>query len=184
MHMNYPNHLGALAVVLTEELEAALEDLSPSAAALLVWAEFRPGTTATALADVARIKQPTASRVLDGLERSGLIERRGAGGKSTPIYVTGVGQRRVRRLHAKRRQHMEQLLALLEPDQLVAFQKGMDVILQGVTTSRSRAHQICRLCEHRECTGSDCPVGSRATEIEAGGSAVSVARQDVGNGGS
>jgi DNA-binding MarR family transcriptional regulator len=68
------NKLGAFAVLLADTLESAYGGLSPSAASLLLTLYYTRNATATALAKVAGISQPTAERVLDGLVRQGFIE--------------------------------------------------------------------------------------------------------------
>src|SRR5450432_1233184 len=98
MHMNAANKLGALGLLLFDAMTGALDDLSGSAAALLLTLHYRPGMTATALAAVAGIAQPTAARVLDGLIRRGLMERQARSGRIAPLRLTRMGQQRAHSL--------------------------------------------------------------------------------------
>src|SRR5579859_6093093 len=100
MHMLLANKLGALGALLFDQMEGALGDLSPSAAALLLAMRYRAATTATELAAVAGVTQPTAVRVLDGLVRRGLIERRPRIGRIAPLRLTRAGQKRSHSLQA------------------------------------------------------------------------------------
>src|SRR5262249_51046029 len=84
MHMNLPNKLGALGVLVMDAMESVLGELSPSAAALLLTLRYRGEMTTTALAGIDGVAQPTAVRVADGLVRRGLLERRGRGGRAAP----------------------------------------------------------------------------------------------------
>lgn len=160
------NKLGALAVLLSDALEDSFGDLSPSAAALLSTLEHFNGSTASELAAVAGIAQPTATRVLDGLERQGLVRRGAKTGRQTPLHLTANGRRRSTRLKKARDDAMARLLDFVPEDRRNMFLTVVDGMLTGATTSRRFARTTCRHCDHGICTGPACPIGSRATEIE------------------
>ena len=160
------NKLGAFGVLLADCLERAWGELSSSAAALLLTLYYSPKATATELAKVARISQPTAARVLDGLVRQGLIERKGRTGQITALLVTRAGGRRARALEAARLRAMNDVLSGLRPPERASFERVLNTILASATTSRAQARSICRLCDHASCRGAVCPVGTRASEIE------------------
>lgn len=160
------NKLGALAVLLSDALEDSFEDLSPSAAALLSTLEHFDGSTASEIAAVAGIAQPTATRVLDGLDRQGLVRRGAKSGRRTPLHLTAGGRRRSTRLRKARDDAMARLLDLIPTPDRGAFLSTVDGMLAGATTSRRFARTTCRHCDHGICTGSACPIGTRATEIQ------------------
>ena len=117
MHMYDANKLGALGLLITDAMDAALGGTSPSAASLLLTLHYRPGITITQLAGVAGIAQPTAVRVLDGLEKRGyLVSRRERAGRSvrrlyraTPLgrEALAVAQARARELFRELMEHRE-----------------------------------------------------------------------------
>src|SRR6266478_2127251 len=111
MHMLLPNKLGTLAVLLGDTLEGAYGVLSPSAASLLLTLYYTRNATATALAKVAGISQPTAVRVLDGLVRQGFIERKSHTGRTTLLRVTRAGRERAVSLQAARIGAMAKILS-------------------------------------------------------------------------
>jgi DNA-binding MarR family transcriptional regulator len=164
--MLLPNKLGAFAVLLADNLESAHGVLSPSAASLLLTLYYTRNATATALAKVAGISQPTAVRVLDGLVRQGLIERRSHTGRTTLLRVTRAGRQRAVSLQAARLRAMEKSLSGLKTQERAMFERILDTILVAATTSRAFARTVCRLCDHAACEGPLCPIGSRASEIE------------------
>lgn len=166
MQMLLANRLGALSVLLMDALEGALGDLSPSAAAVLLTLYYRPDSTATALAKVVGIAQPTAVRVLDGLVRRGWIERRERIGRQTPLRLTVVGARRARSVQAARLKVLDRLLAILPKAERAAFARGLDALIAGAVTSRTFARTTCRLCDHQVCDGPRCPIGTRASALE------------------
>ncbi len=160
------NKLGALGVLISDTMDEALGDVSPSAAALLLTLFYREGITVTRLAEVADIAQPTAVRVLDGLASRGWVERQARTGRTTPLRLTAAGKAEAQRLQAARLAAMERLLSVLPERDRAGFESALDIILAGATISRASARTICRLCDHPSCMEPDCPVGNRATEIE------------------
>src|SRR5262245_53649246 len=166
MHMTIANKLGALGLLLTDAMGDALGDLSPSAAALLLTLRYHGDMTATALAAIAGISQPTAVRVADGLVRRGLIQRRDRAGRTAPLRLTRAGARQAEMLQRVRLKAIERLLVGLSAAERTAFERTLDKLLAAATSSRASARTTCRLCDHGSCDGPLCPIGSRATELE------------------
>ena len=160
------NKLGAFGVLLSDSLAKASDDLSLSAAALLLTLYYSPATTATELAKVGGVSQPTAVRVLDGLVRRGLIARKGRAGRTTLLQVTPAGRKRARTLQAARLRAMNDVLCVLPRQERTTFERALDKLLAAATKSRTFARTTCRLCDHRICDGPLCPIGTRAAEIE------------------
>jgi DNA-binding MarR family transcriptional regulator len=166
MHMLMANKLGALGVLLSDAIATALDGLSPSAAALLLTLRYQGEATATQLATIAGIAQPTAVRVTEGLIRRKLVERRDRAGRTTPLRLTRDGVRRAETLQRARLDAMNGVLASLMARERAAFEAALDKVLAGTTRSRAFARTTCRLCDHDLCRGALCPIGSRATVIE------------------
>src|SRR5215470_8367940 len=166
MHMNLPNKLGALGVLIMDAMESVLGELSPSAAALLLTLRYRGEMTTTALAGIAGVAQPTAVRVADGLVRRGLLERRGRAGRTAPLRLTTAGTEKADALQRARMAAMERLLAGLAESGRAGFERTLDTLLAGATRSRAFARTTCRLCDHAACVGPLCPIGTRAGELE------------------
>jgi DNA-binding MarR family transcriptional regulator len=164
--MIFANKLGALGVLLMDAMEAALGELSPSAAALLLTLRYRGAMTTTALAGIAGVAQPTAVRVADGLARRGLVERQGRAGRTAPLRLTDAGMERADALQRARLRAMERLLAGLPDRERGGFERGLGMLLAGATRSRAFARTTCRLCDHAACIGPLCPIGTRASELE------------------
>lgn len=160
------NKLGALGVLLSDTLQDALGELSPSAAALLLSLHERPGSSLTELAAIAGIAQPTAVRIADGLEKRGLLARRGRVGRTIRLALTAAGRETVVGLQRARLAAMARLLEAVPAESRPSFEAAMDALLAGATTSRPFARTICRLCDHGLCTGGLCPIGNHASEIE------------------
>lgn len=160
------NKLGALGAIIANKTNVALEGLSPSAASLLSMLHFKPRLTATALATIAGVSQPTAVRLLDGLERQGLLTRGEPKGRVTPLALTKRGRKRAVSLQKRRLAALDGLLSPLTTKERRQFGGMLDRLLAGATTSRAFARTTCRLCEHDLCGPGVCPIGCRAGELE------------------
>lgn len=160
------NKLGALGTMIADRTVRSLDGLSPSAAALLSMLHFKPRLTATRLAAIVGVSQPTAVRLIDGLERQGLVARGKPSGRITPLALTAKGRKRAVRLHERRLASLSELLAPLVPNERRQFEDMLDRILAGATTSRSFAETTCRLCQHDLCGPDLCPIGTQARALE------------------
>jgi DNA-binding MarR family transcriptional regulator len=166
MHVFIANKLGAFGLLLTDAMGEFLDDLSPSAAALLLTLRYHGDMTTTALAAIAGISQPTAVRVADGLVRRGLIQRQARTGRTAPLRLTRAGARQAEAAQRARLKAMEHVLAGLSAVERAVFERAIDKLLAAATVSRAFARTTCRLCDHGSCDGPLCPIGSRASELE------------------
>ena len=122
--------------------------------------------TASALAPILGVAQPTAARVAQGLVRRGLIAARDREGRTAPLALTREGRRRADALARARLAAIERLLAPLSGKKRTRLERLIDTLLGEAAESRALARPICRLCEHDICAGPLCPVGSRVSAIE------------------
>lgn len=166
MHRLLPNKLGALGVLLTDAIETAIGEHSPSAASLLLTLHYSGPMTATALAVIGGITQPTAVRVTGRLIRLGLIKRQGYAGRSAPLRLTSTGIEHARALQRARLLAMTHLVAGLSKTERTGLERVLDKILEDATSSRGFARTTCRLCDHSVCTGRLCPIGAKATSLD------------------
>lgn len=166
MHRLCANKLGALGILLSDGIHEALGEHSPSAASLLLTLYYQGPMTATALAEVGSIAQPTAARVTGRLVRLGLIRRESRAGRTAPLCLTRAGRRQARALQRLRLVAMKRLLGGLSRTERSQFEEAINKILRHATHSRAFARTTCRLCDHSVCEGSGCPVGSQASAME------------------
>lgn len=160
------NKLGALGVLIADGTRAAVADLSPTAAALLLTLHYHGAMTASALAGIAGITQPTSVRVTSGLITRGLVTRVARVGRTAPVELTVAGQRRARSAQQARLTMLAGLLATLSDAERATLEPLLDTMLAGATASRGMARTTCRLCDHGLCDGPACPIGTRASEIK------------------
>ncbi len=166
MHMLDANSLGALGLLVSDAMAADTAPHSLSAASALLALHYRRSLTATALAPVMGVRQPTAVRVIGGLERQGLITRTERQGRDAPFCLTHLGEEVASALQQRRLAALDRLLAPLSVEERMQFKALADRLLIAATDSRRTARHLCRLCDHKNCDGPACPVGCRATALE------------------
>jgi DNA-binding MarR family transcriptional regulator len=83
-------------------------ELTPTAAAALATVERHGPLTPSDLAEIERVKRPTATRTLRVLGEAGLVERTPdpADGRSSLVSVTAAGRERLRRLRGRKNAYL------------------------------------------------------------------------------
>ena len=162
------NHLAALATLIQDRVAADFGDSSPSAGALLLTLLNRGRLTVSAIAAILGISQPTATRLIEGLEKRGLVRRGERDGRQVPVTLTRSGRSAAKMLQGKRAAAVAELTASLGPEDRETLGRLVAVVLHGAARSRAFARTTCRFCDHGLCRGDDCPVNRRATELERG----------------
>lgn len=98
-----------------------------SALALVV---KHPGLTMSQLADAESVAMPTMTRIVDALERQGLISRRWdrADRRSVSLVATAKGRSLLERARGERIAVVARALAQLEPDDVERLKGGAEVL--------------------------------------------------------
>jgi DNA-binding MarR family transcriptional regulator len=156
------NLLGATGLALHDRIAGAMADASgrsmADAAALNAIGQA-PGTSIRAVAIVTGLTHPGAVRVIDRLERDGLVERgAGADGRTVGVRLTAAGASLFRRQTRARAEALEALVAGLSVSDRVALEELLVALLGALTTSEEQAEHTCRLCDESSCPQERCPV--------------------------
>ncbi|MCP5366475.1 MAG: MarR family transcriptional regulator [Hyphomicrobiales bacterium] len=157
----------ALATHLDDAAEAARGDLSASAAAALLTVRHHGPLTVSELARVVGVSQPTALRVVAGLERAGWVEKADRDGRERRLALTAAGARRAVAAQDARLGAAARALAMLSPRERDLFGRLVRRILEGTVQGRAQARRTCRQCDHAVCDGASCPAGTAARRLEA-----------------
>ncbi|GGF27822.1 hypothetical protein GCM10011611_37270 [Aliidongia dinghuensis] len=167
MHELLANKLAALATAVTDRTDMAFGPARSrsSVAALQTLLHWGP-LTATELARILGVAQPTMVRVAGSLIREGLVMRRDKEARNVALELTRAGQSEAERLRRVRLVEMAQLLGALDGEQRRSLDGLVDLLLAAATNGRATARCICRFCAHGICEGAACPVGSRATVLD------------------
>lgn len=160
------NKLGAMWAALDQAIVGALEDYSPSSAAILLWLSYWPPMSVSELGKVLNLSQPACSRAIDRLADRGFVRKSDSGSRETWVEILAAGRAEAMRLQARRLSVFGGVLGTLTKSEQGEFSNLLDKLLAGVVASRDDARHICRFCDHGLCDGPLCPVGCRATQIE------------------
>lgn len=158
------NLLGALTIALSDELMAGIQEesrLRESAAAALLSVGTRPGISVGDLGEVVGKEQSTTVRIVDRLEQAGLMTRGAAtdDARRVELRLTPKGRREYGRILDTRQDVLTRALRCLDEESRIQFHRLLDQLMTSLASTRERARNICRLCDHRVCHGADCPVG-------------------------
>jgi DNA-binding MarR family transcriptional regulator len=119
--------------------EAAGEgtELSPTASAALATVERHGPLTPSELAELERIKRPTATRTLGILEDAGLVERSPdpVDGRSSLVMINAAGRERLRRLRGRKNAYLARRMRDLPEADVETLERAAE-ILEGILEDR------------------------------------------------
>ncbi len=160
------NQIAALGTLIHDAMQGGFDGLSPRAAAILLTLLNRGPLTISNIAEIVGVTQPTATRIVDGLERTAHVKRKARDGRNVAVALTARGNAMAKRLQKSRTDMAHRVAIALDTDERNVFAALIDKILFQATTGRRFARTTCRYCDHDACRGNACPVNRRATEIE------------------
>ena len=104
--------------------------LSASLTSALATIERHGPLTPSRLADLERVKRPTATRVVVRLEADGLVARTAAPGdaRSSLIAVTPSGRALLRRMRTRKNAFLARRLERLEPEELRTLEQAAEIL--------------------------------------------------------
>jgi DNA-binding MarR family transcriptional regulator len=164
------NVLGALALVVTDELGRAVTDDLGSvtdAAALSALAQFLDGATVDRVHQVLGVTPSGAVRLVDRLESAGLVTRAaGPDGRSRAIRLTDSGRDRARAVGAARSAYLTSLVDGFEPDEVDALRGLLAKVMTRVVAAKDGGAWTCRLCDLTACRRpqGECPAMNAARQ--------------------
>jgi DNA-binding MarR family transcriptional regulator len=109
--------------------QAGSELRAPNASALTT-VELHGPLTPSELADIERVKRPTATRILRYLEQEGLVERTPDpnDGRSALISLTGEGRERLRRLRQRKNAYLARRMHDLESAEVATLERAAEIL--------------------------------------------------------
>ena len=163
------NLLGALAVAVGDAQRREMmraSGLGESAVAAVVTLGECRGLSVAGLAGIVGLSHSATVRLVDDLARRGLVRRQaGEDRRSVGIALTAEGEAMRARLMAARAAVLLDAMDGLPGAEREAFARGVARVLERLTTSRTVADHICRLCDEEACGRNDCPVERRAVAL-------------------
>lgn len=164
------NLLGAMVGAIGNRLEDAAKshpNQTDSAAAALNLIGFYEGCTNGALSASLGLSHTATVRLLDKLEREGLVERRSAkgDGRAVALYLTRGGRTRLREVLKTRCATLCDAISVLTPVEERQLSVLLEKLLRSLTRAASDADHICRLCDETACPSGRCPVHQKALAL-------------------
>lgn len=158
------NLLGAAALALSDVVVAEATraaSTSSSGAAALAVLSTDPGLSVTELGRRVGLSQSAAARMVDGLEKQGLVRKEASWGAWVRLQLSDLGVQAARTLLACRSDVLRQALNRLDDSEREQLGQLLSKVLTGLYQQPGDAERICRLCDRRACVrdGATCPVG-------------------------
>ncbi len=118
---------------LRQEAAGAESELTPTSASALATVERHGPLTPSELAEIERVRRPTATRTLRVLVDAGLVERAPdpADGRSALVSVNSNGRERLRRLRGRKNAYLARRMRDLSVDDVATLERA-SVILEGM----------------------------------------------------
>ena len=106
------------------------------------------------------VEHSSLVRLLDNLERDGLIKRidNKQDKREKHIYLSEQGETMLTELINARRRVMQPVTGLLDEEELQALHLLIEKMTAGVVVGGDDQHYVCRLCELEVCPQEMCPV--------------------------
>jgi len=118
---------------LRQEAAGAVGELTPTSAAALVTVERCGPLTPSELAEIERVKRPTATRTLRVLGEAGLVERAPdpEDGRSALVSITAAGRERLRRMRRRKNAYLARRMRDLPAGDVETLERAAE-ILEGI----------------------------------------------------
>jgi DNA-binding MarR family transcriptional regulator len=127
---------------LRQEAAGAAGRLTPTSAAALASVERHGPLTPSELAEIERVKRPTATRTLRVLGEAGLVERTPdpADGRSALVSVTAAGRERLRSLRGRKNAYLARRMRDLPAADLETLERAAE-LLEGILEEEPRKRE-------------------------------------------
>ncbi|GHJ41609.1 MarR family winged helix-turn-helix transcriptional regulator [Streptomyces sp. TS71-3] len=158
------NLLGAASLALSDLLLSgvtAATQTSRSGAAALVVLAGAPGVSVTELGRRIQLSQSAATRMVENLEKQGLVSRKSSWANWVGLHLTELGTRAAQELLGARRQALATAVSTLDEDEQRQLDTLLGKLLAELCHEPGDADRLCRLCDRLACVAQDavCPVG-------------------------
>jgi DNA-binding MarR family transcriptional regulator len=170
------NLLGALSLAVADRTSesvasagAAAARTTTGAAALSALLHFLDSPSIDLLRRVLGLTSSGTVRLVDRLERDGLVRRRGGeDGRVTTIELTAAGRRAAAAVARTRGEVLEAALSGLDHDERAALDELLGAVLVGLIPHPGPNGWMCRLCDTDACgrERGRCPVANATGHLE------------------
>ena len=119
-----------------------------------------PGSSIKTLSKMLNLEHSSLVRLLDQLERDGLIKRldNKSDKREKNIFLSDQGEKTLTQLINARRCVMEPITGLLDDKEINTLHSLIEKMMPAVVVGGDDQHYVCRLCELEACPQEMCPV--------------------------
>jgi DNA-binding MarR family transcriptional regulator len=119
-------------------------ELSPTAGAALATVERHGPLTPSELADIERVKRPTATRSLGLLADAGLVDRTRdpADGRSALVSINAAGRERLRRLRGRKNAYLARRMRDLPAEDVETLERAAAVLEAILEEPRAKREDL------------------------------------------
>jgi DNA-binding MarR family transcriptional regulator len=123
---------------------AGVGQLTPTSAAALATVERHGPLTPSGLAEIERVKRPTATRTLGVLGEAGLVERvpDPEDGRSALVSITAEGRERLRRLRGRKNAYLARRMRDLPDDDVATLDRAAEILERVLEEERPRERGV------------------------------------------
>jgi DNA-binding MarR family transcriptional regulator len=116
-------------------------ELTPTAASALATVDRHGPLTPSELAEIERVKRPTATRTLRALLDAGLVDRTPDpdDGRSAVVSVSAAGRERLRRLRGRKNAYLARRMRDLPAEDVATLERAASILEQMLEEKRSRS---------------------------------------------
>jgi MarR family transcriptional repressor of emrRAB len=152
------NMLGGLSVAIGDEVAAGSRE------AALVALDSHPGRTVRWLSRALGRSHSATVRLIDGLERGGLVRRRRSDdARAVALELTAAGMAAAGAVRSTRSRALDGLVSALTDGDVARLEPLLERLLAASAVDPDSRWRTCRLCEEPRCeTGQRCPVDAAA----------------------
>jgi len=157
------NALGAFGRALSDKIDIAWTSTTgktTSACYAISQIGCEPGSSIKTLSSMLGIEHSSLVRLLDNLERDGLITRTDnkQDKREKHIFLSDQGEAMLTNMIKARRRVMQPVTGLLNDQELHTLHHLIEKMTSGVVIGGDDQHFVCRLCELEVCPQEMCPV--------------------------
>ncbi len=118
--------------------QEASGNLTPTTTAALATVERRGPLTPSDLADIERVKRPTATRAIRCLLDAGLVDRTPdpTDGRSALVSITPDGKEQLRRLRRRKNAYLAKRKGAMAPDEVVPLERAAGILERLLESER------------------------------------------------
>jgi DNA-binding MarR family transcriptional regulator len=115
---------------LRQEAAGSGSELTPTSVSALATVERHGPLTPSELAEVERVKRPTATRALRVLEEAGLVDRAPdpGDGRSSLVSVNAAGRERLRRLRSRKNAYLARRMRGLPDRDVETLERAAEIL--------------------------------------------------------